>query len=162
MVTDTGTLEKFWAAYDRYTKNADKEAKAELVRLLPMLEAERLMRPEKGWGMPDGYEVLKVAEIFFPRAEHPFSVYEGEILLEDRHFDRETLVNRFPIRDFVRSYGCLYHKDPGCRVFLPLYEPDLIKFKIGTFNAKVKTWNDEYFKTGQYKYIFEKIGVIQA
>ncbi|HSE56746.1 MAG TPA: hypothetical protein VLB02_01530 [Candidatus Paceibacterota bacterium] len=135
MIADTIT--KFWQVYDEYTALHDSSLKFLLLSFLADQDEQvgNLTRPEKGWNHILAWEVLKQHTFFLSRENIQFEVFEGEIIVVQRDWDRNVFCTRIPHQEFVRG-SILSMKEREGRIFLPLYEAAVVRAKTILFSQK--------------------------
>jgi hypothetical protein len=94
----------FWQLYDQYVQTNTKEMRGELASLLKEIEIpdrkKPLLRPEKGWNKVLAWQVLRNQQFIFSDSV-PFCLYAGEMLIQDKPYDRDIFLTRFPIDETI-------------------------------------------------------------
>jgi hypothetical protein len=117
-------IKLFWEVYDNYLVTGDRYQRYRLSPILAKIENEgrenQLFRSKKGWDKIIAWQVLRNQMLQFK--ENQFSLLEGEIIVWQKHWDRDVFISRIPrdqlVSGWILNPGSEYEKG----LYLPIYQ----------------------------------------
>jgi hypothetical protein len=159
----------FWHIYDQYVETGDIFLRSRLSELLTKFEeksrSNQILRPVKGWNKILAWQALRNQEfiVLKPIQEYRFFLREGEIIIWDRHGDRDILITRVPNGNFISNTmlkfpghvrlleervhyesETIFTDERG--LYLPLYEPATILRLSQQFRAEADKEMTSYIR----------------
>jgi len=105
-------IKAFWDYYDKYIESRDESYMSMLSYRLSEIEkpGEILKREEKGWTKILAWQALRSQTFHFEGSN--FELFKGDILYQNKPYDRDCIVTRVPIKQAVSGgYLLLFGTD---------------------------------------------------
>ncbi len=149
---------EFWEAYEiflrreslkRFVVSPQNDLACRMRELLLGIQGEKQasitpIRPEFNWNYPLAWLVLRNETILDAQGAGPLVVVQaGDVMLEDRSFDRDVFITHAPRRELVGGYMLSGRWENMRGLFLPLFTDMAVKHAVAlrlaqnTTNAKV-------------------------